>query len=120
MAELRIVTLTRPQAALTGPPSPPAGPQECARRRFCIRGGYLCIRQSFSQAFYVANEEREAPIYVLFDHALQKEGSLVVQELSVSLVDGAEDGRLQETPLVLDEQEVHGPPALRRRPLERL
>jgi hypothetical protein len=32
----------------------------------------------------------------------------------------AEDSRLQEAPLVLEQQEVHGPPALCRWPLERL
>ena len=105
---------------LTGPPAPPPGPQERARRRRRIRSGHPGVGEHLPEAFYAANEERESSMQVLFDHALQKKSPLVVQKVSVSLVDGAEDDRLQKPPLVLDEQEVHGPPTLGRRPLERL
>ena len=42
----------------------------------------------------------------------------MVQEVAVLLVDGSEDRRLQESPLVLDEEKPDGPAALRGRTLE--
>ena len=64
------------------------------------------------------NEEGESPFDGLLHSAFQEERSFVVQQVAVSLVDGAEDRRLQKSPLVLDHEEVHAVTALRRRALE--
>ena len=51
---------------------------------------------------------------------LDEECSRMVQHVPVPAVGALEDGALEKTVFVLDEQEVHGTPALCRRPLQRL
>ena len=44
---------------------------------------------------------------VLLDLILEQERSPLVEDVSASLVDALEDGRLQQACLVLDKQEIH-------------
>src|SRR5215211_6194641 len=66
----------------------------------------------------MVDEEGESFIDGLFYSAFYEECSFVVQDVATPLVDGAEDRRLQESPLVFDQQEVHAVPALGRGALE--
>src|SRR5215218_5730752 len=66
----------------------------------------------------MVDEEGKTLFDGLFYSAFYEERSFVVQDVAALLVDGAEDRRLQQSPLVFDQQEVHSVPALGRGALE--
>src|SRR5215203_39170 len=105
-------------AFLPGLATPSPGAQESPRRRRHPRHRHPGVEQDVSQALYVADEEGESLFDGLFYSAFYEERSFVVQDVATPLVDGAEDRRLQESPLVFDQQEVHAVPALGRGALE--
>src|SRR5215210_5570822 len=66
----------------------------------------------------MVDEEGKTLFDGLFYSAFYEERSFVVQDVAAPLVDGAEDRRLQQSPLVFDQQEVHTVSALGRGALE--
>src|SRR5829696_1974354 len=66
----------------------------------------------------MVDEEGKTLFDGLFYSAFYEERSFVVQDVAAPLVDGAEDRRLQQSPLVFDQQEVHAVPTLGRGALE--
>src|SRR5215211_2638111 len=92
--------------------------QERSWRRYHPRYGHPGFEQNISQALYMVDEEGESFLDGLLYPAFYEERSFVMQDVAAPLVDGAEDRRLEQAPLVFDQQEVHTVPALRRGTLE--
>ena len=61
----------------------------------------------------MVDEEGKTLFDGLFYSAFYEERSFVVQDVAAPLVDGAEDRRLEQAPLVFDQQEVDAVSALR-------
>ncbi len=87
------------ELALPDPPSPPTSPEESPRCRRCPRGWYP--GQHPPQILYVFHQEGKPLIWRLLYPTFKEERSSVVQKVAEPLVDGKEDRRLQEAPLVL-------------------
>src|SRR5919107_1585500 len=99
-------------------PTTPPGSQESPRRRYDPRRGHPCPEQGAPQALYAVDEEGEAFFDGLLHPAFEEKRAFLVQDAAAPLVDGAEDGRLEQAPFVFDEQEVDAKSALGRGALE--
>src|SRR5215213_3013524 len=102
----------------TSLPTFSARAQERSWRRYHPWHRHPGLEQYVSQALYTVDEEGEALFDGLLYPAFYEECSFVVQDVAAPLVDGAEDRRLEQAPLVFDQQEVHAVSALRRGTLE--
>src|SRR5215217_4809967 len=102
----------------TSLPTFSARAQERSWRRYHPWHRHPGLEQYVSQALYTVDEEGESFFDGLLYPAFYEKRSFVVQDVAAPLVDGAEDRRLEQAPLVFDQQEVHTVPALRRGTLE--
>src|SRR5215218_8991418 len=102
----------------TSLPTFSARAQERSWRRYHPWHRHPGLEQYVSQALYTVDEEGESFFDGLLYPAFYEKRSFVVQDVAAPLVDGAEDRRLEQAPLVFDQQEVHTVPALRRGALE--
>ncbi len=103
---------------LSSLPTSPPGTQERSWRSHHPRHGHPGLEQGISQALYTVDEEGESFLNGLLYPAFYEERSFVVQDVAAPLLDGAEDRRLEQAPLVFDQQEVHAVSALGRGTLE--
>src|SRR5215208_205684 len=102
----------------TSLPTFSARAQERSWRRYHPWHRHPGLEQYVSQALYTVDEEGESFFDGLLYPAFYEECSFVVQDVAAPLVDGAEDRRLQQAPLVFNQQEVHAVSALGRGALE--
>jgi hypothetical protein len=88
---LPILTAAMMLTTLAGLSASSAGPQKSPGSRGYSRHGHFGVEERVLQATYAVDEEGESFSYGLFHPAFDEERAFVVQDVAVSLVDGAED-----------------------------